>query len=64
MYLFIILICLGVGIFLSKKIDENWENGLYDHLYQEEEPEDNEEEILEEDNGEELQDFDEFNKKN
>lgn len=63
MYLFIILICLGVGIFLSKKIDENWENGLYDHLYQEEEPEDNEEDILEEDNEEELQDFDEFNKK-
>lgn len=62
MYLFIILICLGVGIFLSKKIDENWENGLYDHLYQEEELEDTEEEILEEDN-EELQDFDEFNKK-
>ena len=63
MYLFIILICLGVGIFLSKRIDENWENGLYDHLYQEEEPEDNEKEILEEDNEEELQDFDEFNKK-
>lgn len=33
MYVLIFMVCAGVGIHLSRKIDENWENGLYDHLY-------------------------------
>lgn len=33
MYILIFVVCAGVGIHLSKKIDENWEDGLYDHLY-------------------------------
>ncbi|AVP40338.1 hypothetical protein HOS99_gp093 [Staphylococcus phage phiSA_BS1] len=33
MYILIFIVCVGVGIHLSRKIDENWENGLYDHLY-------------------------------
>lgn len=33
MYILIFMVCAGVGIYLSKKIDENWEDGLYDHLY-------------------------------
>lgn len=37
MYILILMVCAGVGIHLSKKIDENWEDGLYDHLYYDEE---------------------------
>lgn len=44
MYILIFMFCAGVGIYLSKKIDENWEDGLYDHLYY-----DDEEEYYEED---------------
>ncbi|WFG33957.1 hypothetical protein F10086_35 [Staphylococcus phage vB_SauM_JDF86] len=33
MYILIFMVCAGVGIYLSRKIDENWEEGLYDHLY-------------------------------
>lgn len=60
MYIFIVLICLGVGIFLSKKIDDNWEKGYYDYLYQEE---DNDEEETETEPEEDLQDFNDFDKK-
>lgn len=42
MYILIFMICAGVGIYLSKKIDENWEDGLYDHLYYDEEEYDEE----------------------
>ena len=34
MYFLIFMVCAGVGVYLSKKIDDNWENGLYDHLYE------------------------------
>lgn len=36
MYILIFMVCAGVGLYLSKKIDENWEDGLYDHLYYDE----------------------------
>lgn len=42
MYILIFMFCAGVGIYLSKKIDENWEDGLYDHLYYDEEEYDEE----------------------
>lgn len=42
MYILIFMICAGVGIYLGKKIDENWEDGLYDHLYYDEEEYDEE----------------------
>jgi len=31
------MVCAGVGLYLSKKIDENWEDGLYDQLYYDDE---------------------------
>lgn len=34
MYFLIFMVCAGAGLYLSKKIDDNWENGLYDHLYE------------------------------
>ncbi|BCG66309.1 hypothetical protein [Staphylococcus phage vB_SsapH-Golestan101-M] len=39
MYILIFMVCAGVGIYLSRKIDENWEDGLYDHLYYDDEGE-------------------------
>lgn len=42
MYILIFMVCAGVGIHLSKKIDENWEDGLYDHLYYEDDEYDEE----------------------
>jgi len=37
MYILIFMVCAGVGLYLSKKIDENWEDGLYDQLYYDDE---------------------------
>lgn len=42
MYILIFIVCAGVGIHLSRKIDENWEEGLYDHLYYDEDEYDEE----------------------
>lgn len=42
MYILIFIVCAGVGIYLSRKIDENWEDGLYDHLYYDEDDYDSE----------------------
>lgn len=35
-YILIIAAGVGVGIYFSKKIDENYENGYYDDLYEDE----------------------------
>lgn len=43
MYVFIILFCIGLGTFLGKKIDSNWENGYYYYEDYEEEEEEEEE---------------------
>jgi len=64
------MICVGAGLYLSKKIDENWEDGLYDHLYYDEEEYDEEddyesdsEEVSSEDNSEsELKDLDDLDR--
>lgn len=47
MYFLIFMVCAGVGVYLSKKIDENWENGLYDHLYYDEDEYDEEDDYEE-----------------
>lgn len=52
MYILIFMVCAGVGIHLSKKIDENWEDGLYDHLYYDDEDEYDEEDDYESDSEE------------
>lgn len=52
MYILIFMVCAGVGIYLSKKIDENWEDGLYDHLYYDDEDEYEEEDDYESDSEE------------
>lgn len=55
MYFLIFMVCAGAGVYLSKKIDENWENGLYDHLYYDED----EDEYYEEDDYESESDSEE-----
>lgn len=35
-YILIIAAGVGIGIYYSKKIDENYENGFYDDLYEDE----------------------------
>ena len=47
MYFLIFMVCAGVGVYISKKIDENWENGLYDHLYYDEDEYDEEDDYEE-----------------
>lgn len=65
MYVFIILFCIGLGTFLGKKIDSNWENGYY---YYEDYEEDEEEEYYDEEKSEsnkdsELKDLDDLDTK-
>lgn len=55
MYILIFMVCAGVGIYLSKKIDENWEDGLYDHLYSDKDEEEYDEEDDYESDSEEVE---------
>lgn len=70
MYVFIILFCIGLGTFLGKKIDSNWENGYYyyedyeeEEEYYEEEPETKEDTETESNKDSELKDLDDLDTK-